>query len=75
MVEPDYTADILKPHRNSVYTMAMNATGNMLCTGSTDKFVRVFDLRSKQKTMKLRGHQDNVRSILMNPVGTRVSEL
>jgi WD repeat-containing protein 48 len=70
--EDSYYLDRLKPHKNSVYTMAMNASGTLLSTGCTDKFVRVFDLRTKQKSMKLRGHQDNIRSLLMNQAGTRV---
>jgi hypothetical protein len=70
-------------HKNSIYTLSMNQSSNLLATGSSDKFVRIFDLRTvsgssvntssnKLSSIKLRGHQDNVRHVIMNALGTRV---
>ncbi|KAL0488482.1 WD repeat-containing protein [Acrasis kona] len=58
-----------KAQKQSIYSIAMNAAGSVLASGSTDKYVRAFDTRSNACLFKLRGHQDNVRSVMMNDEG------
>jgi WD repeat-containing protein 48 len=58
--------------KQSIYSIAMNSTGSVLASGSSDKFIRVFDPRSGKRSYKLRGHQDNIRSVIMNDDGNLV---
>ncbi|KAG6701910.1 hypothetical protein I3842_07G008900 [Carya illinoinensis] len=57
-----------KGHKESVYALAMNDSGTLLVSGGTEKVVRVWDPRTGSKTMKLRGHTDNIR-LLMDSTG------
>jgi len=41
-------------------------------SGSTEKLLRVWDPRTGQKTMKLKGHTDNVKSLLVYRDGSQV---
>ena len=43
-------------------------------SGSTEKVLRVWDPRTCAKLMKLRGHSDNVKALLLNYDGTHVRE-
>ncbi|KAI3816310.1 hypothetical protein L1987_16003 [Smallanthus sonchifolius] len=58
-----------KGHKESVYALAMNETGNLLVSGGTEKAVRVWDSRTGSKMMKLRGHTDNIRALLLDSTG------
>lgn len=58
--------------KESIYSLGMSATGNVLVAGSTEKALRVWDPRSCEKKMKLKGHTDNVKALLVNRDGTQV---
>lgn len=47
----------------------MNAAGTIIVSGSTDKILRVWDTRSAQRLMMLRGHTDNIRAIVLSRDG------
>ncbi|GAB2287393.1 hypothetical protein Dimus_021771 [Dionaea muscipula] len=64
-----YAPIVAKGHKESVYALAMNDSGNLLVSGGTEKVVRVWDPRTGSKTMKLRGHKDNVRALLLDSTG------
>lgn len=64
-----YTPTAAKGHKESVYALAMNDSGNLLVSGGTEKVIRVWDPRTGSKTMKLRGHTDNIRALLLDPTG------
>lgn len=49
----------------------MNASGTLIVSGSTENVLRIWDTRTSNKLMKLRGHTDNIRSIIMNRDGTQ----
>jgi WD40 repeat protein len=55
----------------------MNEDGNIIATASSDKFIRLFDTRVslKKKISKLRGHQDNIRNILLTKDGKTVEKI
>lgn len=58
--------------KNSVYTCSVNDEFTLLATGSTDQYVRLFDPRTERKLFKLKGHSDNIHSVVLNTDGTRV---
>ncbi|MCD9639338.1 hypothetical protein HAX54_023778 [Datura stramonium] len=58
-----------KGHKESVYALAMNGSGSLLVSGGTEKVVRVWDPRTGSKTMKLKGHTDNIRALLLDSTG------
>ena len=47
----------------------------MIVSGSTEKVLRVWDPRSCAKLMKLKGHADNVKALILNKDGTQVISL
>ena len=44
----------------------------MIVSGSTEKVLRVWDPRTCAKLMKLKGHADNVKALILNKDGTQV---
>lgn len=42
------------PPKGSIYALAMNPSGTLLATGSTESFIRVYDPRTHAKAMKLK---------------------
>ncbi|KAA3468649.1 WD repeat-containing protein 48-like isoform X2 [Gossypium australe] len=64
-----YVPITAKGHKESVYALAMNDTGTLLVSGGTEKVLRVWDPRTGSKTMKLRGHIDNTRVLLLDSTG------
>ena len=50
----------------------MNQSGSVIMSGSTEKVIRVWDPRTCQKHMKLKGHTDNVKALVLNRDGTQV---
>ncbi|XP_071703462.1 uncharacterized protein [Rutidosis leptorrhynchoides] len=64
-----YVPIAAKGHKESVYALAMNDSGNILVSGGTEKVVRAWDSRSGSKMMKLRGHTDNIRALLLDSTG------
>lgn len=49
----------------------MNSTGTVLISGSTEKVLRVWDTRTSDCMMKLIGHTDNVKALVVNRDGTQ----
>lgn len=57
--------------KDSIYSLAMNPSGSIILSGSTEKVIRVWDPRSCTKQMKLKGHVDNVKALVVNRDGTQ----
>ncbi|KAJ3177175.1 hypothetical protein HDU87_004667 [Geranomyces variabilis] len=73
MTSVSFGHDLLDEGRPaSVYALACNPSGSILVSGSTDKSVRVWDCRTKTCVMRLQGHQDNIRSLLVSDDGQRI---
>ncbi|KAK4345210.1 hypothetical protein RND71_035386 [Anisodus tanguticus] len=58
-----------KGHKESVYALAVNDSRSLLVSGGTEKVVRVWDPRTGSKMMKLKGHTDNIRALLLDSTG------
>ncbi|XP_065651987.1 WD repeat-containing protein 48 isoform X3 [Hydra vulgaris] len=56
--------------KESIYSLAMNNSGTILISGSTEKALRVWDPRTCTKLMKLKGHLDNVKTVVLKGDGT-----
>ncbi|KAI9006960.1 hypothetical protein DFJ74DRAFT_690074 [Hyaloraphidium curvatum] len=56
---------------HSIYTLATPPSGSILVSGSPERVVRVWDPRSPntRHVLKLNGHTDNVRSVLVSADG------
>ncbi|EJW86333.1 hypothetical protein WUBG_02758 [Wuchereria bancrofti] len=65
------TTSSLTGNKDSIYSLATNPSGTVVISGSTEKVLRVFDPRACQKLMKLRGHTDNVKAVVVNRDGTQ----
>jgi len=51
----------------------MNPSGTAVISGSAENVLRVWDPRACHKNMmKLKGHTDNIKSIVVNRDGTQV---
>lgn len=66
------TTSSLTENKDSIYSLAMNQSGTIIVSGSTEKVLRIWDPRTCQKLMKLKGHSENVRALLVNRDGTQV---
>ena len=55
------------------FSLAMNPSGTVIVSGSTERVLRVWDPRSCAKMMKLKGHADNVKALILNKDGTQVN--
>ncbi|KAK6046885.1 WD domain, G-beta repeat protein [Cooperia oncophora] len=65
------TTSSLMGCKNSIYALAMNDSGTVIVSGSTEKVLRIWDPRTCQKIMKLRGHTENIRAVVISPDGTK----
>ncbi|KAJ8676725.1 hypothetical protein QAD02_012512 [Eretmocerus hayati] len=65
------TTSSLTGNKDSIYSLAMNPSGTIIVSGSTEKVLRVWDPRSCNKLMKLKGHQDNIKALVLNRDGTQ----
>lgn len=63
------TTKPLDGSKNSIYSLAINQAGTLVASGSTERVIRLWDPRSRQKLLKLRGHTDNIRSLRFSKDG------
>ncbi|XP_041474967.1 WD repeat-containing protein 48-like [Lytechinus variegatus] len=65
------TTSSLNGQKDSIYSLAMNQSGSVIISGSTEKVLRVWDPKTCAKIMKLKGHTDNVKALVINRDGTQ----
>ena len=59
----------LKGAKASIYCVGIAKDANLIVSGGTELALRVWDVRSKRKVSKLKGHTDIVRSVCINDDG------
>ncbi|CAB3401737.1 unnamed protein product [Caenorhabditis bovis] len=57
--------------KDSIYSMATNPMNSVVLAAGTEKCIRLFDPRTNEKIMKLRGHTDNVRALVVSDDGMK----
>lgn len=57
---------------DSVYSLAMNASGSMIVSGSTGNVLRVWDPRTGFQTMTLMGHTENIKALAISADGSHI---
>eukprot|EP00937_MAST-01D_sp_MAST-1D-sp2_P007995 g7995.t1 len=63
---------VIPAHDGDVYTVQYHPQGEHAVTGSYDKMVKLFDLRTQQLTKSFKGHHASVSSAIFNPHGNLV---
>ncbi|KAJ3004731.1 hypothetical protein HKX48_001070, partial [Thoreauomyces humboldtii] len=56
----------------SIYALGCNASGSILASGGPDKAIRVWDFRANRQVMRLQGHSENVRALIISDDGARI---
>lgn len=64
------TTKPLEGSKDSIYSLDINHNASLIASGSTEKVIRLWDPRSRQKMLKFRGHTDNVRCLLFSNDGS-----
>ena len=63
----------LRGHVQQVYQIAWSADSRLLCTGSADSTLKVYDVRTRKLLHDLPGHADEVYAVDWSPDGQRVA--
>lgn len=66
------TTSSLAGSKDSIYSLAMNPSGTVIVSGSTENILRIWDPRTCNRIMKLRGHTENIRALVVSSDGTQV---
>ncbi|XP_037903024.1 WD repeat-containing protein 48 homolog isoform X1 [Hermetia illucens] len=66
------TTSSLAGSKDSIYSLAMNPSGTVIVSGSTENTLRIWDPRTCGRIMKLKGHTENVRALVVSPDGSQV---
>ncbi len=53
-------------HKKPVTNLAFNPNGHYVATTSVDGTIKIIDLRIGQMLYKLKGHEVNIRTLLIN---------
>lgn len=66
------TTSSLTGSRDSIYSLAMNPSGTVIVSGSTENILRVWDPRTCNRLSKLKGHTENIKTLVVSTDGTQV---
>jgi WD40 repeat protein len=59
-------------NKYSIYSLALNNQGTLLAAGSPENCIRLWDPRTCNKIMKLKGHTHNIRTLIFNKDATQL---
>ncbi|XP_058054018.1 WD repeat-containing protein 48 homolog isoform X1 [Anopheles bellator] len=66
------TTSSISGSKDSIYSLAMNPSGTIIVSGSTENTLRIWDPRTCNKIAKLKGHTENVKALIVSDDGTQV---
>ncbi|XP_040156212.1 WD repeat-containing protein 48 homolog [Anopheles arabiensis] len=66
------TTSSISGSKDSIYSLAMNPSGTIIVSGSTENTLRIWDPRTCNKIAKLKGHTENVKALIVSEDGTQV---
>lgn len=66
------TTSSITGSKDSIYSLAMNPSGTIIVSGSTENTLRIWDPRTCNKVAKLKGHTENVKALVVSEDGTQV---
>lgn len=66
------TTSSLTGSKDSIYSLAMNPSGNVIVSGSTENILRVWDPRTCNRITKLKGHSENIKALVVSPDGQQI---
>lgn len=66
------SASNLTGSKDSIYSLAMNPSGSIIVSGSTENALRIWDPRTCGRLMKLKGHSENVKALVVSTDGSQV---
>lgn len=66
------TASNLAGSKDSIYSLAMNPSGSIIVSGSTENALRLWDPRTCNRIMKLKGHSENVKALVVSADGSQI---
>lgn len=58
--------------KDSIYSLAMNPSGTVIVSGSTENTLRIWDPRTFNRLMKLKGHTENIKALCVSNDGSQV---
>lgn len=65
-------ASNLAGSKDSIYSLAMNPSGSIIVSGSTENALRIWDPRTCNRIMKLKGHSENVKALVVSVDGSQI---
>lgn len=67
-----FSASNLAGSKDSIYSLAMNPSGSIIVSGSTENALRIWDPRTCNRIMKLKGHSENVKALVVSADGSQI---
>ncbi|CAM9346843.1 unnamed protein product, partial [Chrysoparadoxa australica] len=69
---PDDVMELSNQKKTSIYCLDIDSGGNMVVSGSVDRMIRLYDIRTQVKVCKMDGHIDTVRCVQLDKNDTRI---
>lgn len=66
------TTSSLTGSKDSIYSLAMNPSGTVIVSGSTENLLRVWDPRTCNRLTKLKGHTENIKALVVSQDGQQI---
>jgi WD40 repeat protein len=64
---------VFEGHTNAIWSVAWSHDGLYICSGSSDRTVRVWDAQTGKKLAVLEGHGKPLRSVAFSPDGAKIT--